>query len=242
MLIYLGAERGPTSRDSLLIDWDYPVFSHEEDATGQSRAKARRQALERSLAFREIVGDDQRPLLVLRECLACNGTDDALLSRQSDNEKTMLLSRFFHCVKLPPEVTDADHPFHALFPGEEPPHLFVVRPNGEALLPLTGEQSRTELWDVMGRALRVAYADDPHDSLRDLSRCLDQLDVIDEKLAQVEKRIERELEDRGPRSRKLKKLEGELQELREERAALKTRMQVASRYELKAVPEASKAG
>lgn len=242
--LYLEAERGPTSRHSLQINWDYPVFQTAmAQASGKTRAKAARKALERQLAFSEIAGEDRRPLLVLRECIVCNGTDDALLSQQGDNEKTLLLTRYFHCVKLPPEVLDEDHPFTKLFPGEEPPHLFVAQPDGDEFLPLTGEQSRTELWEVMGRALAEAYKKNPEGRLRDLTKCLDRLDIIDDKIEQGERRIERELEDRGPRSRKLKPMQKELQELKAERAEIKKRMQQLAQAELKKrKAEAEKAG
>ena len=232
--VYLTAERGPSSRRSLLIDWDYPVFvAAEAAASGLTRAKARRQALEREQAFRALAGEDRRPLLVLRECIACNGTDDALLSNQGDNEKTLLLSRYFHCVKLPPEVLADDHPFATVFGEQEPPHLFVSLPSGEGVLPLTGEQSRTELWDVMKRTLRATYAEDPHGRLRELSKCLDRFDVVDDKLERVEDRIERELEDHGPRSRKLTSLRRDEQKLKAERAELRKRVQQLSKARLK---------
>ena len=85
--LYLEAERGPTSRHSLQINWDYPVFQTAmAQASGKTRAKAARKALERQLAFSEIAGEDRRPLLVLRECIVCNGTDDAFhrVARQWD--------------------------------------------------------------------------------------------------------------------------------------------------------------
>ena len=71
----------------------------------------------------------------------------------------MLMSRWFHCVKLPPDVVDEDHPFHELFAGEAPAHLFVARWNGAERLDLNGAQSRTELWGAMERLLTSEYVE-----------------------------------------------------------------------------------
>ena len=69
----------------------------------------------------ELVTDgDKRPVLILRECDKCKGTDHALLSRTLDNEQTVLLAHWFRCVKLPPNVLlTSDHPFYNLFKREE---------------------------------------------------------------------------------------------------------------------------
>ena len=108
--------RGPSAKSYLRIEWEYPVYvPPEESAAKDTFAKKKRVALSREEAFRFIAGDDPRPLLVLRECKVCNGTDDALLKGGVDNEKTYLLSRWFHCIKLPVDVMEEDHPFHNLF-------------------------------------------------------------------------------------------------------------------------------
>ena len=113
--------RGASAKSLLRIEWDYPVYKQpEEEKTDGSAAKRIRQALSREDALACIVGDDLRPLLVLRECKVCNGTDDALLKGGIDNEKTFLLSAWFHCVKLPADVLEKDHPFHSLFTQEKP--------------------------------------------------------------------------------------------------------------------------
>ena len=78
----------------------------EEPEAKHSTAKKKRKALSREDAFKVIAGNDPRPLLVLRECKVCNGTDDALLKGGIDNERTFLLSRWFHCVKLPVDVLE----------------------------------------------------------------------------------------------------------------------------------------
>jgi hypothetical protein len=127
--------------------------------------KARALSAEDALAY--IAGKDPRPLLVLRECKVCNGTDDALLSRANvDNEKTFLLSRWFHCVKLPVDVLLADHPFHNLFASENPEHMFLCSVDSSTRIPMESERSRTELWGAMMAVLKASYAKSPDGQIR----------------------------------------------------------------------------
>ena len=192
-----------------------------------------------------------RPLLVLRECLHCTGTDDALLTRQADNEKTMLLSRWFHCVKLPPDVLDDDHPFRNLFhadpqDGDEDgapgaAHLFVARHDGSGRIDLDGAQSRTELWEAMGELLSSEYAKKTDRALKELLRTLDKYDVLDERIAQLEVDVDQRIEEDGPSSKKVKKMQKELAKLRAERDELREKAARISALQLKKSKEA-KAG
>ena len=52
---------------------------------------------------------------MLRECYLCKGSDVALLSRELNNDRTILLTNWFHCVKLPANTTAADHPVWVQF-------------------------------------------------------------------------------------------------------------------------------
>jgi hypothetical protein len=140
---------------------------------GSDRTVAiQKRALPLEEALARICRNDPRPLLVLRECVRCTGTEDALLMRMADNERTFLLSRWFHCVKLPPAVLEPDHPFHALFPGEKPAHVFVSRADGSLRHDLVGTYSQVELWTAMKRVLASEYRDDPDRALGKLSRIL----------------------------------------------------------------------
>ena len=201
--------RGPTSVATLEMDWKLPVYRGKSNKGKNSFSVQARRALPVGEAVAYIAGDDPRPLLVLRECLTCTGTDDALLTRGADNEKTFLMSRWFHCVKLPPDVLEENHPFHNLFPGKKPGHLFVAEPNGKLRLDLNGEQSRTELWGVMNKLLAARYEKKPgpEKSMKALLKILDQFDVIDDKITEVRRKIDKAIEKDGMRSRKLKKLE-----------------------------------
>lgn len=243
---YMTAPRGPSSRDELEIQWQYPVFVAEQKDDGErTQAVQAKRALPLDEAFAYLAGDDPRPLLVLRECLTCNGTDDALLTRQADNERTMLLTRWFHCVKLPPAVLEADHPFHALFADEAPPHLFVAQRDGRGRVDLKGDQSRSELWKAMDGTLAVAYqqvtSSGPKRALGELNKLLDKLDAVDDEFLLTERRLEDEIEESGPDGRKAKKLAKELVSLKEERAELRAKALKVSTLKLRAPEDLEKA-
>jgi hypothetical protein len=187
--------------------------------------------LVQALAY--IAKDDPRPLLVLRDCFKCSGTDDALMTKQADNEKTMLMSRWFHCVRLPPDVLEKDHPFQALFPGEKPAHLFVSQPDGSGRVDLMGDQSRTELWGAMGSLLSKSYAQPLQKPLEELVRLLNKLDRIDDQIAKTQTALDKIVESDGPASRKFKKLHAELSHLRSQRNELRNEAVLVSRLELR---------
>lgn len=216
---YVTAPRGPTSRFELKIGWDYPThLEHKESVEGRTTAVQARRSLTSEQAYASIAGEDRRPLLVLRECLKCNGTDDALMTRQEDNERTLLMSRWFHCVKLPPDVLEEDHPYHALFAGDKPGHLFLAQANGTARTDLTGQQSRTELWKLMEASLDAAYMSDPDAALDRLLDQLDRFDRVDDAIADLKDRIDDLIESGDADSPKATKVRKELADLEAEKA------------------------
>jgi len=216
---YVTAPRGPTSRFELKLAWDYPTHvEKQEGVEGRTTAVQARRALSADEAYASIAGDDARPLLVLRECLKCNGTDDALMTRKEDNERTLLMSRWFHCVKLPPDVLEEDHPYHVLFAEAKPGHLFLAQASGADRVDLTGQQSRTELWDIMEKTLDAAYASDPDAALEKLQKLLDRFDRVDDAIADLKDRIDGFIESGDSDSSKAEKARKELADLETEKA------------------------
>ncbi len=191
---------------------------------GGTVAVQKEHALPLEQAMRLVVRADQRPLLVMRECEKCKGTDHALLSRSLDNEQTVLLTHWFHCVKLPPNVLDAEHPLVALFKpqkeGERIPHLFFVDIDGANKTPLPGDQSQSQLWETMFSYLERAYDGNAKLAIKELRNLLNQYDRIDGMATELRGRIDREIDKRGPDSDKLPKLEAQLQKLEDERKKL----------------------
>ena len=227
--------RGPSTKGLLKIAWDYPVYevAEPESGTGTSVKRAR-ERLPREQALRAIAGDDPRPLLVVRECKVCNKTDDALLRPGAQNERTILLSRWFHCVKVPVDVLQTDHPFNALFPDTKSEHLFVSAVDGTAKIPLESSTSRVELWDSMSKTLSAAYAKDPTGATKDITKVLDKLDLLDERVRGLERSRDDLLESSGKLDpKRLKKLEGEIDSTRKEIEKSLETIDRLSRYDLK---------
>lgn len=238
---YVTNPRGPTSRFELAIDWDYPV--HEEKIQGESdrsQSVGLRRALPLAEAFAEIAKGDRRPLLVLRECRTCNGTDDALMTRKADNERTMLMLRWFHCVKLPPDVMDEDHPYHGLFGDANYGHLFLARWDGTARADLNGQQSRTELWALIEERLAGEYEKKVDGSLKQLLKTLDRFDQLDTRIQSVKDEIDEVIEKEGA-SQKLGKLQNQLAEMEDAKNKARAEAVKLSELELKAAKDAKPA-
>jgi len=210
---------GATSKNMLQIDWDYPVHvPPPESDDNATRARPVRRALPLAEAMAAIIGKDRRPLLVLRECLACRGTDLALLSREFANERTILLTDWFHCVKLPANVAAADHPFHALFPNHS--HLFLAKSDGTGIVRFDGRQAQQSLWKVMGKVLEQSYRGNPERSVKELLKLLVQFDIIDDKESRLLRECDEALETKGPQSSRFLKLKRELEAVNVERQKL----------------------
>jgi len=235
--------RGPSARDLLRIRWEYPVYTPPAEAQpGKTVAKAERRALSREEALRTIAGDDPRPLLVLRECMVCNGTDDALLKGGPDNEQTSMLALWFHCVKLPVEANQKDHPFYNLFELDVPEHLFVALADGASHEPLESQTSRTELWKSMREVLAQAYKQTPESAVKQITRILDKLDLADQRWNDLTARRDDLLEQEGPDSKGLPKLQKELDQVQAEREKLRASLVKVSALELRPQAEPAPAG
>jgi len=228
------ARRGTTARDLLKIQWDYAVATNEVQASEGTSVKAARTALPADEAFKRLAGKDPRPLLVVRECQVCNKTDNALLRPGIDNEKTIVLSHWFHCVKLPVDVVDPNEPFNALFPTNDAEHLFVSTIDGTSRIPLESDTSRPELWAAMGKVLSRSYARDPSNAANDILKAHDKLDLLDQKLADLSKARDGLAENPGRLDKdKLKKLDREIESTKKELEAEKASIEKLSKIDLK---------
>lgn len=238
--IALDFSRGKTSKERLEIDWHHPVWKPDESEVeeGRTRAAPVRRALPLEEAFALCNEGDFRPLLVVRECDLCKGSNHALLSRNLDNEQTVLLTHWFRCVKLPTHVLEDDHPLHNLFEpekeGERIPHLFLADWDGSGVFAMPGDQSQSELWDVMFRVLDRNYDGDARKAVKEMRKLLSQYDTVDAMEKEIKARIDNEIEKRGPRSPKIKRLQNKLAELQQEREELIAREKVIRDLALKA--------
>lgn len=210
--------RETTSKRRLKVRWDYPVYKKEVKSENDTVALSVDRALPRDEAFAYLAGKDRRPMLVMRECHSCVGTEAALFNNSQDNDKTMLFAKWFHNVKLPPDVMRDDHPFRNVFPpASEPCHLFLASADGSNYVPLSGAQSQSDLWTAMQDLLRKEYENDPERAVDDLMKLLTQYDRLDGLLRGLEERFDNELEKRGPKSPKLRRLNKEKTKLEKEK-------------------------
>jgi hypothetical protein len=215
--------RRDNSRRILELDWHLPVWAPdlvaaEVEAGRTTTGGGARTALSRERAFVEIRKEgDYRPLLVLRECEWCKGSDDAFLSRKLDNEKTALLARWFRCVRLPNDVLKAEHPFHNLFGADHPPHLFLCDWDGSNPMPLDGQQSQKLLWESMVTVLERSYAGNPETAVKQLLKLLNEYDFLDYREDELKARLDDELVKNGAKSSKVKDLQKQLAEVAERR-------------------------
>lgn len=186
---------------------------------GQTSATPVLTALPREVAFAKISESNQKPLLVLRECTLCKGTDHALFSRTLNNEKTMLLAQWFYCVKLPPTVLNKNHPFRKVFEGKNPPHVFLSLHDGSELVPFDGRQTQGDLWKAMEKLIGMAYAKKPKPAIKAMLKYLSRFDMLDCREKELRDRVEKEREKSGPHSSKVKKLRKELAKIEKAKAA-----------------------
>ena len=216
----------------LKIDWTYPVYKPTTAARkpgDRTVAQSVDKPLPLEKAYELVADGDRRPLLILRECELCKGTDHAVLSRTLDNEQTVLLTHWFRCVKLPPNILKDTHPFYNLFKKEEGekkvPHLFFADPNGDHKMALPGDQSQSDLWKVMFTYLDRCYDENAKSAIKQLRKLLDQYDKLDAEEQLIRSRIDKEIEKNGPESRKLKKFEKKLDDVEDDRAKLRKKEQ-----------------
>jgi hypothetical protein len=212
-------DRGRTAKQLLELDWDYPVYV---PAAGPTRVGG---PLSRELAFEHLADGDARPLLVLRECNACAGTNRALLTSDAPNDRTLVLARWFHCIKLPPDVLEPSNAFRNVFAGEHPAHLFLSLADGSQTIDLDGRQSQNELWEAMTTTLRAAYAKDAAASLKELVALLDGFDRVDAEVSRLEAELQQTLERRGAKVPRVAELQQALKAVCVERARLLAREQ-----------------
>lgn len=186
--------RQDTSKRRLKVRWNYPSAKDEE-------------LLDLQGSIEELRGDDPRPLLIIRECGNCKGSDKALFNIRAKNEKARLMTRWFHCIKLPPYITDPSHRWHSLFTGKRPAHGLIVSWDGKKTVPLSGAQSQKTLHDAMVKILRTDYKRDPARNVSRWFQTLSHFDHLDVQKQNVTREIEAVVERHGPKAKKLKALQ-----------------------------------
>ncbi len=230
--------RGPSTKRLLYVQWTYPPLVRPPAvAVGRTTAHVAAGPVPFDDAIRIVAGNDPRPLLVLRECERCNGTETDLFSDRPDNERTFVMSRLFHCVKLPLDVSAPDHPLRGLFAEKHPEHVFVSSRDGSLKFALEADSSRNSLWDSMQRVLTASYDAEQlalDARLGSAFKLLDRLDSLDARIATLEQQVDRQLETLGPKAGKTAKARADLIALKAERSTSLTELDLALRLPLKA--------
>lgn len=189
-----------------------------------ARPKAR--ALPLAEAASRVADGDHRPQLVLRECWQCGSGAESDIGRKLANEKTVLLAKWFRCVRVSDAVRHPDHPLHAMFAAPASPHLVLCAPDGKALVGFTGREPLSALWSAMGKLLRQHVAEDFDAAVREELAILSQFDHLDTMEDGLATRLDVALEE-GPAGRaEVAGLRRRLAELAVERSALLERERV----------------
>lgn len=239
-----------TSKEILDLDWHFPVaHTFKETARDKNSGTSAvfvEQALPKAEAFFKINGEGNRkPLLILRECVLCKGSDHALFDRRLNNEKTKLLCQWFYCVKLPPKVLNKEHPFRKLFKQKHPPHLFISTWDGQDIFEFSGLQTQTQLQKQLVKMIGRAYEKKPAPAIKSMLRFLSEFDKHDGMLQQFEGQKQAEMLRPKPRAAKLAKLNANIKKTQKRKALAMKRAKAVCDLKLKVTsnePKASKAG
>lgn len=211
-------ERGATSKDRLKFDWQHPV--PPERAAGTSAAGA----MPLAEALDVLWGGDQRPLLILRECTRCAGTDLPLLVQSANNERTLLFAKWFRVVRLPTHVTDPGHPFHNVFARfaapAMTPHFYLLAHPGAEPVSFSGAPTQSGLWKGMAAVLRERYLVDPEKAVKEWLALLDQFDNVDARRKLAREELDAVRAEQGPKSERSKQLQERLDTFDKDKAAL----------------------
>ena len=233
-----------TAKEILELDWHFPV-AHTFDANkpkndGKTTAVFIESALPRTEAFYKLADkDNQKPLLVLRECVKCKGTEHALFDRRLNNEKTKLLCQWFYCVKLPPKVLSAKHPFRNVFSKEKPPHLFISSADGTNVTEFTGLQTQSQLQKSMIKLIRSSYEKKPLPAIKAMLRYLSQFDKHDGMIQLFGSQLQKEMLKPKPRKSQLAKLKLKIESAKKKRALSMKRAKAVCDLKLKVTTPAA---
>ncbi|MBL8901068.1 MAG: hypothetical protein JNM84_25790 [Planctomycetes bacterium] len=178
-------------------------------------------ALDREAALAKLTEKDQRPLVILRECEHCKGTEHALLSRTLDNERIQLLLRFFHCVKFRPNVMEPNHTFRRLFEEKAPAHLMLLSADGKQAFHFDGKQEQRDLVKAMQNLLAAEYERSADEAITETLKLMTRYDVLDLDKKALREELEAEIEKDGPRSNRARTLAAKLEKVEQKLAALR---------------------
>ena len=199
-----GWARGKTSTSRLNADWQAPVVSAEK-------------SLELKEALLKLRGDDPRPLLILRDCAGCKNTEGDLLKRTLLDERLLLATGWFNCVRFSHDVTKPEHPFSVIFEHERHPHIAMASWDLKTFTQVH-RAGQKDVWKAMKRVLGKDYKKSPEGAMKNLMKLLVEYDALDDREEALKVQLSTK-QERGKAGR-IKILQKELATLAEEREEL----------------------
>jgi hypothetical protein len=196
--------RGKTSTSRLNADWQAPLISAEK-------------SLELKEALKKLRGEDPRPLLLLRDCDGCKNTEGDLLKRTLLDERLLLATGWFHCVRFSHDVTKPEHPFSVIFEHERHPHIAMASWDLKTFTQVH-RAGQKDVWKSMKRVLGKDYKKSPESAMKNLMKLLVEYDAIDDREDALKVQLSTK-QERGKTGR-IKILQKELATLAEEREEL----------------------
>lgn len=210
-----------TALSRLTYDWEYAkVIAPPPE--GNTVAPPRPRALPLAEAIARVAGADRRPFLILRECWRCGSSDESEIGRKMANEKTILLGKWFRCVRVSDAVRHADHPLHAIFAGAQAPHLVFGNSAGE-ITPVESGTPLSALWSIMRAHIAQAYDGDADAAVSELLAMLSLYDHLDNMELEVANQLDAAMQSKAATSPQVATLRRRLAGLADERAALRAR-------------------
>ena len=181
--------------------------------------------------------NDERPLLIQRDCAGCERDDHDLVLRELENERTILMGRWFHAVRVDDDVLAEKHPFHGLFEGKTPPHLVAATLDGATVSAVAARANSEQVGKTLAGVLRKAYRKDPASAVKSLVMLLDDFDRVDRRLKELDEQLGAARREKGVDSREVADLEAKRKEIDAERAALLEKGKQLDDLGLKVAPE-----
>ena len=191
-------------------------------------------SLEQQEAIKHLRKDDPRPLLILRDCEGCANKEGDLLKRSLEDERFILGTGWFHCVRLPHEVVEDDNVLSCLFQGSIPPHIIVATWDAETIVPIN-RASAKEMWSGMERVLRKDYKKNAGKAMKGLQRLLVDYDKVDGRIAELEAQLA--AKEAAGKDRRAKKVRNEIASLEKERQELFAKEEKLRDLQLRPNPE-----
>lgn len=158
--------------------------------------------------------DDPRPLLILRDCEGCQNKEGDLLKRTLEDERFLLATPWFHCVKVDSSALEEDHPYNKLFLGSKPAHVVVATWDGKKVLNVS-RAGQKEIWKSMQVVLRGSYKKNAVSAMKGLSKLLEQYDALDNREAELQEQLA--AKEAAGKDQRADKIREDLEELEQER-------------------------